>query len=151
MWWEVLTVSFCHRWMAPEVIEHNPYREKADVFSFGITMWELLTARVPYEQMTPLQAAVGVVAEGPAAHHPARLPGGPRRPPARLLAEGPPGAPPLRGAQGAPLILPTVPQEARPAIGPSQGRPSLQPMRTVSFPMGGRCSLCSWVCEAQCQ
>ena len=64
MWWEVLTVSFCHRWMAPEVIEHNPYREKADVFSFGITMWELLTARVPYEQMTPLQAAVGVVQKG---------------------------------------------------------------------------------------
>lgn len=27
------------RWMAPpEVLEHNPYREKADVFSFGITM-----------------------------------------------------------------------------------------------------------------
>jgi hypothetical protein len=50
--------------MAPEVIEHNPYREKADVFSFGITMWELLTARVPYEQMTPLQAAVGVVQKG---------------------------------------------------------------------------------------
>ncbi|CAK0783692.1 hypothetical protein CVIRNUC_006891 [Coccomyxa viridis] len=53
-----------YRWMAPEVIEHNPYREKADVFSFGITMWELLTARVPYEQMTPLQAAVGVVQKG---------------------------------------------------------------------------------------
>lgn len=50
--------------MAPEVIEHNPYREKADVFSFGISMWELLTARVPYEQMTPLQAAVGVVQKG---------------------------------------------------------------------------------------
>ena len=54
----------CARWMAPEVIEHNPYRERADVFSFGITMWELLTARVPYEQMTPLQAAVGVVQKG---------------------------------------------------------------------------------------
>ncbi len=50
--------------MAPEVIEHNPYREKADVFSFGILMWELLTGRVPYEQMTPLQAAVGVVQKG---------------------------------------------------------------------------------------
>ena len=50
--------------MAPEVIEHNPYREKADVFSFGITMWELLTARVPDEQLTPLQAAVGVVQKG---------------------------------------------------------------------------------------
>jgi serine/threonine protein kinase len=50
--------------MAPEVIEHNPYREKADVFSFGILLWELLTGRVPYEHMTPLQAAVGVVQKG---------------------------------------------------------------------------------------
>jgi len=44
------------RWMAPEVIEHNPYRERADVFSFGIMLWELLTGRVPYDDMTPLQA-----------------------------------------------------------------------------------------------
>ncbi len=42
--------------MAPEVIEHKPYGEKADVFSFGILLWELLTGRVPYEDMTPLQA-----------------------------------------------------------------------------------------------
>ncbi|KAK9825662.1 hypothetical protein WJX81_007564 [Elliptochloris bilobata] len=53
-----------YRWMAPEVIEHNPYRERADVFSFGIMLWELLTGRVPYDDMTPLQAAVGVVQKG---------------------------------------------------------------------------------------
>ena len=41
--------------MAPEVIEHNPYGEKADVFSFGIVLWELLTGKVPYQEMTPLQ------------------------------------------------------------------------------------------------
>lgn len=52
------------RWMAPEVIEHAPYNEKADVFSFGILLWELLTGRVPYQEMTPLQAAVGVVQKG---------------------------------------------------------------------------------------
>ncbi|PSC75761.1 Tyrosine-kinase isoform SRK1 [Micractinium conductrix] len=53
-----------YRWMAPEVIEHNPYKEKADVFSFGIVLWELLTGRIPYSDMTPLQAAVGVVQKG---------------------------------------------------------------------------------------
>lgn len=53
-----------YRWMAPEVIEHNPYSEKADVFSFGILLWELLTGKIPYNDMTPLQAAVGVVQKG---------------------------------------------------------------------------------------
>jgi len=53
-----------YRWMAPEVIEHKPYDHKADVFSFGIMLWELLTGKVPYEYLTPLQAAVGVVQKG---------------------------------------------------------------------------------------
>ncbi|KAI3464760.1 hypothetical protein Pfo_021423 [Paulownia fortunei] len=53
-----------YRWMAPEVIEHKPYNHKADVFSFGIVLWELLTGKVPYAHLTPLQAAVGVVQKG---------------------------------------------------------------------------------------
>jgi serine/threonine protein kinase len=32
--------------------------------SFGIVLWELLTGRIPYSDMTPLQAAVGVVQKG---------------------------------------------------------------------------------------
>ncbi|PIM97891.1 Dual-specificity kinase [Handroanthus impetiginosus] len=53
-----------YRWMAPEVIEHKPYDHKADVFSFGVVLWELLTGKLPYEHLTPLQAAVGVVQKG---------------------------------------------------------------------------------------
>ncbi|XP_018441113.1 serine/threonine-protein kinase STY8 isoform X1 [Raphanus sativus] len=53
-----------YRWMAPEVIEHKPYSHKADVFSYGIVIWELLTGHIPYAYLTPLQAAVGVVQKG---------------------------------------------------------------------------------------
>ncbi|CAI7932257.1 unnamed protein product [Closterium sp. NIES-54] len=53
-----------YRWMAPEVIEHRAYDHKADVFSFAITLWELLTGKLPYADLTPLQAAVSVVQKG---------------------------------------------------------------------------------------
>ncbi|XP_020088654.1 serine/threonine-protein kinase STY8-like isoform X2 [Ananas comosus] len=49
-----------YRWMAPEVINHKHYDFKADVFSFAIVLWELATSKVPYENLTPLQAALGV-------------------------------------------------------------------------------------------
>nr|KJB29020.1 hypothetical protein B456_005G080000 [Gossypium raimondii] len=49
-----------YRWMAPEVINHQPYDQKADVFSFAVVLWELVTAKIPYDTMTPLQAALGV-------------------------------------------------------------------------------------------
>ncbi|XP_019244333.1 PREDICTED: serine/threonine-protein kinase STY46-like [Nicotiana attenuata] len=53
-----------YRWMAPEVVEHKPYDHKADIFSFGIMLRELLTGKYPYEYLTPIQAAMGVVQEG---------------------------------------------------------------------------------------
>ncbi|XP_044475345.1 serine/threonine-protein kinase STY8-like isoform X1 [Mangifera indica] len=49
-----------YRWMAPEVINHQQYDQKADIFSFAIVLWELVTAKVPYANMSPLQAALGV-------------------------------------------------------------------------------------------
>nr|XP_023888734.1 serine/threonine-protein kinase STY46-like [Quercus suber] len=70
-----------YRWIAPEesdhfviflpesffalkVIEHKPYDHKADVFIFAIVLWELLTGKLPYEYLTPLQAAIGLVQKG---------------------------------------------------------------------------------------
>jgi serine/threonine protein kinase len=35
-------------WTAPEVIRGEKYDERADVFSFGIVMWEVLTRKQPY-------------------------------------------------------------------------------------------------------
>eukprot|EP01125_Pyxidicula_operculata_P000434 TRINITY_DN10466_c0_g1_i1.p1 TRINITY_DN10466_c0_g1~~TRINITY_DN10466_c0_g1_i1.p1 ORF type:complete len:697 (+),score=155.01 TRINITY_DN10466_c0_g1_i1:34-2124(+) len=38
-------------WIAPEVFLKKSYSEKADVYSFGIIMWELLTRRIPFEDV----------------------------------------------------------------------------------------------------
>ncbi|XP_072995120.1 serine/threonine/tyrosine-protein kinase HT1 [Typha latifolia] len=46
-----------YRWMAPEMIKEKPYTRKVDVYSFGIVLWELTTALVPFQGMTPVQAA----------------------------------------------------------------------------------------------
>ncbi|XP_008806079.2 serine/threonine/tyrosine-protein kinase HT1 [Phoenix dactylifera] len=46
-----------YRWMAPEMVKEKPYTRKVDVYSFGIVLWELTTAIVPFQGMTPVQAA----------------------------------------------------------------------------------------------
>jgi GAF domain-containing protein len=51
-------------WMAPEIIMGKKYTEKADVYAFGIILWELLTRLEPYEDKEPMQIVVQVVNEG---------------------------------------------------------------------------------------
>ena len=54
-----------YRWMAPEVIVHAHYTFSADVYSFAILLWELVTGgKVPYSTLNPLQAAVSVAQRG---------------------------------------------------------------------------------------
>ena len=52
-----------YRWMAPEMCKRKPYGPKVDVYSFGLVLWELVSGSIPYEEMTPLQAAYAVVNE----------------------------------------------------------------------------------------
>ena len=40
-----------YQWMAPEVISGKVYTEKADVFSFGIIMWEVASREPPYKSI----------------------------------------------------------------------------------------------------
>jgi len=49
-----------YRWMAPEVIRHENYSEKVDVYSYGITLWEFFSCEVPFSRLTPIQAAFAV-------------------------------------------------------------------------------------------
>ncbi|OHT01385.1 TKL family protein kinase [Tritrichomonas foetus] len=52
-------------WMAPEVLMSTPtYDEKVDVYSFAIILWELLTGKVPYDDMSTANIAIHVVEQG---------------------------------------------------------------------------------------
>lgn len=72
-----LTVSFmfmlliCYCWFSNyrcysfrEMIQHRPYTQKVDVYSFGIVLWELITGLLPFQNMTAVQAAFAVVNKG---------------------------------------------------------------------------------------
>jgi serine/threonine protein kinase len=52
------------KWMAPEVMRGESYDEKADVYSFGIVLWELLTGCVPFDGMSDYQMATKVNQDG---------------------------------------------------------------------------------------
>lgn len=43
------------RWLAPEVVAYQQYSKAADVYSFGIILWELLTWQVPWGDLNPFQ------------------------------------------------------------------------------------------------
>ncbi|ELR14073.1 protein kinase domain containing protein [Acanthamoeba castellanii str. Neff] len=48
-------------WTAPEIIKGDNYSEKADVYSFGIVMWEVLTRKVPYADQTFMSVALEIL------------------------------------------------------------------------------------------
>jgi len=35
--------------MAPEILRGEKYEESADVYSFGVIVWEMLTGKIPYK------------------------------------------------------------------------------------------------------
>lgn len=46
------------QWMAPEVILGKDYDERADVYSFGVNLWEMCTRRVPWEGRADVRKVV---------------------------------------------------------------------------------------------
>ena len=51
-----------YSYMSPEMVRHEPYDTRSDVWSFGVLALEVLTQRRPYagSHLTPVQIAIGV-------------------------------------------------------------------------------------------
>ncbi|KAH8411227.1 hypothetical protein KR215_000609 [Drosophila sulfurigaster] len=45
----IMGKSETHLYMAPEIFEGNRFTEKCDVFSLGITFWEVFSRKIPYK------------------------------------------------------------------------------------------------------
>ncbi|XP_058713410.1 serine/threonine-protein kinase PAK 3-like isoform X2 [Poecile atricapillus] len=51
-------------WMAPEVVKHQPYGPKVDVWSFGIVAIEMAKQKTPYDSFTARSAKYHIATEG---------------------------------------------------------------------------------------
>ena len=52
-----------HHWIAPEVLRGEEYSQAADVYSFGIILWEMIHRRIPHQDLTAAQV-IGIVGYG---------------------------------------------------------------------------------------
>jgi serine/threonine protein kinase len=52
------------RWQAPELTRGSHVDEKADVWSFGMVMWEMVSQEVPFAHLAPEAVAIKVAFEG---------------------------------------------------------------------------------------
>ena len=52
------------QWTAPEVLKGEPFNEYADVFSFGVVLWEIGTRATPFAGLTTIQVVVEVGLKG---------------------------------------------------------------------------------------
>eukprot|EP00736_Rhodelphis_marinus_P007064 Rmarinus@m.12312 len=60
IFWSRRYVLNMANWLAPEACRFGVLTEKADVFSFGVVLWELLTLEHPWKRYLPVQICAAV-------------------------------------------------------------------------------------------
>jgi len=50
-------------WMSPEVLQGQPLSEKADIYSYGIVLWEMLTGQEPFDEHDDYNTFVDAVCD----------------------------------------------------------------------------------------
>lgn len=54
-------------WMSPEALKHSPSNlniRAADMWSFGVLLWELNTREVPFSDLSPMEIGIKIALEG---------------------------------------------------------------------------------------
>jgi len=49
------------RWMAPEAMKQKVYSQKTDAWSFGVVLYEILTRKLPYQNLDLVHVATNVI------------------------------------------------------------------------------------------
>jgi tRNA A-37 threonylcarbamoyl transferase component Bud32 len=53
-----------NKWLSPEAISERVYTFKSDVWSYGVTVWEVVTKQIPYPGIDPMMACMRIVGDG---------------------------------------------------------------------------------------
>ena len=53
-----------YHWMAPEVFKSEQYTTKADVYSYGVVLWEIICREPPFKNLRPHEIIARVVNDG---------------------------------------------------------------------------------------
>ena len=48
-------------WMAPEFLSDKTFEASGDIYSFSITLWEILTEKQPHSHLMPVQVLFQVI------------------------------------------------------------------------------------------